>query len=124
MKAVILPTGVPSTRGGDIHGRAGTHRAAIGTRSPCIQLYSVDRSLALFLFGLGLMTDGLKAIVGARLQDLLGKLTANRFRGVLAGAGVTGKWGEAAAGMPLAVDNALVHSNIWTELLPEGSTST
>jgi len=70
------------------------------------------------------MTDGLKAIVGARLQDLLGKLTANRFRGVLAGAGVTGKWGEAAAGMPLAVDNALVHSNIWTELLPEGSTST
>lgn len=45
--------------------------------------------LALFLFGLELMTDGLKAIAGARLQDLLGKLTANRVRGVLAGAGVT-----------------------------------
>ncbi|HMO28019.1 Na/Pi cotransporter family protein [Enterovirga sp.] len=45
--------------------------------------------LALFLFGLELMTDGLKAIAGARLQSLLGKLTANRFRGVLAGAGVT-----------------------------------
>lgn len=45
--------------------------------------------LALFLLGLELMTDGLKAIAGARLQDLLGKLTANRFRGVLAGAGVT-----------------------------------
>jgi phosphate:Na+ symporter len=45
--------------------------------------------LALFLFGLDLMTGGLKAIAGSRLQDLLGKLTANRFRGVLAGAFVT-----------------------------------
>ncbi|AVA35910.1 phosphate:Na+ symporter [Cupriavidus metallidurans] len=45
--------------------------------------------LALFLFGLDLMTRGLKAIAGARLQSLLGTLTANRFRGVLAGAGIT-----------------------------------
>lgn len=45
--------------------------------------------LALFLFGLDLMTGGLKAIAGARLQSLLGTLTANRFRGVLAGAGIT-----------------------------------
>src|SRR5271166_3375599 len=45
--------------------------------------------LALFLFGLELMTAGLKAIAGSRLQTVLGKLTANRFRGVLAGAFVT-----------------------------------
>src|SRR5229473_903359 len=45
--------------------------------------------LALFLFGLELMTGGLKAIAGSRLQAVLGKLTANRFRGVLAGAAVT-----------------------------------
>lgn len=45
--------------------------------------------LALFLFGLELMTGGLKAIAGSRLQSLLGTLTANRFRGVLAGAGIT-----------------------------------
>jgi len=45
--------------------------------------------LALFLFGLELMTGGLKAIAGSRLQALLGTLTANRFRGVLAGAGIT-----------------------------------
>lgn len=45
--------------------------------------------LALFLFGLQLMTSGLKAVAGARLQVVLGTLTANRFRGVLAGAGVT-----------------------------------
>jgi phosphate:Na+ symporter len=45
--------------------------------------------LALFLFGLELMTGGLKAVAGSRLQEALGKLTANRFRGVLAGAFVT-----------------------------------
>ncbi|MEM5425393.1 MULTISPECIES: Na/Pi cotransporter family protein [Paraburkholderia] len=45
--------------------------------------------LALFLFGLDLMTGALKTIAGARLQSLLGSLTANRFRGVLAGAGIT-----------------------------------
>jgi Na+/phosphate symporter len=37
--------------------------------------------LALFPFGLDLMTGGLKAIAGARLQSLLGTMTANRFRG-------------------------------------------
>lgn len=45
--------------------------------------------LALFLFGLGLLTNALKTIAGARLQSVLGGLTANRFRGVVAGAGIT-----------------------------------
>jgi phosphate:Na+ symporter len=45
--------------------------------------------LALFLFGIELMTNGLKAVAGSRLQTTLGKLTANRFRGLLAGAFVT-----------------------------------
>src|SRR5215469_12921072 len=45
--------------------------------------------LALFLFGLGLLTNALKTIAGARLQSVLGSLTANRFRGVVAGAGIT-----------------------------------
>jgi phosphate:Na+ symporter len=45
--------------------------------------------LALFLFGLELMTGGLKAVAGSRLQATLGKLTANRFLGVMAGAFVT-----------------------------------
>lgn len=45
--------------------------------------------LALFLYGLECMTSGLKAIAGARLQSMLGTLTASRLRGVLAGAGLT-----------------------------------
>jgi phosphate:Na+ symporter len=45
--------------------------------------------LALFLFGLQLLTEALKQLAGARLETVLGTLSANRFRGVLAGAGVT-----------------------------------
>lgn len=45
--------------------------------------------LALFLFGLQLLTDALKTIAGSRLQTVLGNITANRFRGLLAGAGIT-----------------------------------
>jgi phosphate:Na+ symporter len=45
--------------------------------------------LALFLLGLQFMTGGFKAIAGSRMQEWLGVLTANRFRGVLAGALVT-----------------------------------
>ncbi|MBV9875621.1 MAG: Na/Pi cotransporter family protein [Verrucomicrobia bacterium] len=45
--------------------------------------------LALFLFGLELMTASLKAVAGPGLQTALGKLTAGRFRGLLAGAFVT-----------------------------------
>jgi phosphate:Na+ symporter len=45
--------------------------------------------LALFLFGLQLLTNGLKAIAGARLPAVLGKMTSNRTKGVLAGAAIT-----------------------------------
>ncbi len=45
--------------------------------------------LALFLFGLQLLTDGLKAIAGAKLPAVLGRMTSNRVRGVLAGAAIT-----------------------------------
>src|SRR6516162_885360 len=45
--------------------------------------------LALFLFGLQLLTDGLKAIAGAKLPVVLAKMTSNRFKGALAGAVIT-----------------------------------
>ena len=45
--------------------------------------------LALFLFGLQLLTDGLKAIAGARLPAVLGRMTSNRFKGLIAGAAIT-----------------------------------
>lgn len=46
--------------------------------------------LALFLFGMDLMTAALKRVAGDRLKDLLGKVTGNRFMGAGLGALVTG----------------------------------
>lgn len=46
--------------------------------------------LALFLLGMGHLTDALKAAAGKRLQTILTHLTANRFMGALVGAVATG----------------------------------
>ncbi len=45
--------------------------------------------LALFLLGMEQMTDGLKAAAGARMQQILARLTCNRFSGAIVGALVT-----------------------------------
>jgi len=45
--------------------------------------------LAIFLYGMELMTDSLKVLAGDRMKMILEKLTGNRFAGVLTGAGVT-----------------------------------
>src|SRR5215470_4258104 len=49
----------------------------------------LSAGLALFLFGLQLLTDSLKAIAGARLPVVLGRMTSNRFKGMFAGAAIT-----------------------------------
>jgi len=46
--------------------------------------------LALFLFGMDLMTVALKRAAGDYLKDILARLTRNRFMGVVVGALVTG----------------------------------
>ncbi|MCA9310381.1 MAG: Na/Pi cotransporter family protein [Phycisphaerales bacterium] len=46
--------------------------------------------LALFLYGLELMTNGLKRLAGARLKSWLARLTTTRLRAVAAGALITG----------------------------------
>lgn len=45
--------------------------------------------LALFLFGMEQMTDALKSVAGHGLQTMLARMTTNRFKAVLAGAGIT-----------------------------------
>ncbi|MDA0712065.1 MAG: Na/Pi symporter, partial [bacterium] len=45
--------------------------------------------LALFLFGMEQMTEALKAVTGSGLRTLLTRVTTNRFKAVLAGAGLT-----------------------------------
>ena len=45
--------------------------------------------LALFLYGMSLMGDGLSNASGGRLEKILEKLTSNKWKAVLLGAGVT-----------------------------------
>ncbi len=45
--------------------------------------------LALFLYGMQMMSDGLEAAAGNRMKHILEKLTSNRFLGVAVGAGIT-----------------------------------
>ncbi len=45
--------------------------------------------LALFLYGMQMMSSGLEAAAGNRMKSILEKLTANRIKGVLVGAGIT-----------------------------------
>ena len=45
--------------------------------------------LSLFLFGMQLMGEGLEKRAGKKLKSLLGRLTSNRFYGLLLGLGVT-----------------------------------
>ena len=45
--------------------------------------------LALFLHGMQMMSSGLEAAAGNRMKNILERLTANRFLGVLVGAAIT-----------------------------------
>ena len=52
-------------------------------------LLSLLGGLALFLYGMQMMSSGLEAAAGSKMKLILERLTANRFRGVLGGAGIT-----------------------------------
>ena len=54
-------------------------------------------AIALFLFGMSTMTDGLEKLSSGRLEGILEKLTNNVFKGVLLGALVTGLIQSSAA---------------------------
>lgn len=45
--------------------------------------------LALFLYGMQMMSTGLEAAAGNRMKSILEKLTSNRVKGVLFGAAIT-----------------------------------
>jgi phosphate:Na+ symporter len=52
-------------------------------------IFGTVGGLGLFLFGMGLMSDGLKKVAGRKLKNILGSLTKHRLIAVLVGAGVT-----------------------------------
>src|SRR5574344_2704156 len=53
-------------------------------------IISVFGGLALFLYGMTLMSDGLKETAGERMKTVLRYMTRNRFFAILAGTVVTG----------------------------------
>ena len=52
-------------------------------------IMSLLGGLALFLYGMQMMSSGLENVAGNKMKQILEKLTANRFLGVLVGAGIT-----------------------------------
>lgn len=52
-------------------------------------IFGLLGGLALFLYGMQMMSAGLEAAAGNRMKRILEKLTANRFLGILVGAGIT-----------------------------------
>lgn len=46
-------------------------------------------SLAFFIYGMKIMSDGLQQAAGGRLKKMLGLMTGNRFTGILTGLGIT-----------------------------------
>ena len=52
-------------------------------------LLSLLGGLARFLYGMQMMSSGLEAAAGSKMKLILERLTANRFLGVLVGAGIT-----------------------------------
>ena len=54
-----------------------------------LNLIGLLSGLALFLYGISLMGDGLSKVAGDRLQKVLYRLTSNPIKGILLGIGVT-----------------------------------
>ena len=52
-------------------------------------IMSLLGGLALFLYGMQMMSTGLENVAGNKMKQILEKLTSNRFLGVLVGAGIT-----------------------------------
>ena len=54
-----------------------------------LEILGLLGGLALFLYGMQMMSDGLEDAAGNRMKKILEKLTGNRFLGVTVGAGIT-----------------------------------
>ena len=68
--------------------------------------------LALFLFGMKMMSDGLEQAAGDKMKHILERLTSNRFAGVAVGAGITAVIQSSSATTVMVV--GFVNSGIMT----------
>lgn len=75
-------------------------------------VFTMLGGLALFLYGMNLMGDGLKKASGGRLEKILENLTSSTWKGVLLGAGVTAVIQSSSATTVMVV--GFVNSGIMT----------
>lgn len=54
-----------------------------------LQIFTLIGALGMFLYGMNMMSSGLQKVAGDRLRNLLSAITANPFKGVLTGLGIT-----------------------------------
>ena len=66
-------------------------------------IISLLGGVALFLFGMTLMGDGLKKVAGSKLELVLYRLSGTPLRGVLLGTGVTAVIQSSAATSIMAI---------------------
>ena len=52
-------------------------------------VFTLLGGLAFFLFGMNVMSGGLESLAGGKLEQLLRKMTSNRFKSLLLGVGIT-----------------------------------
>ena len=60
-----------------------------GVKMGITEIIALFSGIALFLFGMSLMGDGLKKVAGSRLELILYRLSNTPLKGVLLGTGVT-----------------------------------
>ncbi len=75
-------------------------------------IFGTIGGLGLFLYGMRLMSEGLKSVSGERLKRVLGMLTKNKIIAVMVGAGFTGLIQSSSAMTVMAV--GLVNSGLLT----------
>ncbi len=75
-------------------------------------IFSLFGGLALFLYGMNMMSTNLEVMAGNRMKSILEKLTSNRFLGVLVGAVVTAVVQSSSAVTVMAV--GFVNSGLMT----------
>ena len=83
-----------------------------GKRMDIFSVFTMIGGLALFLYGMHVMGEGLSKASGGRLEKILEKLTSSTLRGVLLGAGVTAVIQSSSATTVMVV--GFVNSGIMT----------
>ena len=90
---------------------------AIGGNMPLIvkiltSIATLGGGLAMFLYGMSMMTNGLEKMAGGQLETILKKASSNKFKGIALGAGVTAVIQSSSATTVMIV--GLVGSGIMT----------